>query len=58
LKFGRGIVIPRDFSGDGQFVITADQLVLRNIWLGTRQAPRYLRIDVHAVKLKRKAATH
>jgi hypothetical protein len=40
LKFERGIVTPRDFAGNGHFTITATELTLQDIWLGTRQAPR------------------
>lgn len=40
LKFERGIVNPRDFAGKGHFTITATELTLQDIWLGTRQAPK------------------
>lgn len=39
LKFERGIVNPRHFAGNGHFTITATELTLQDIWLGTRQAP-------------------
>jgi hypothetical protein len=40
LRFERGIINPRDFAGDGHFTITATELTLHDIWLGTRQAPK------------------
>jgi hypothetical protein len=40
LKFERGIVTPRDFSGNGHFTATGDELVLRDICLGTYRVPK------------------
>lgn len=38
LIFENGIHTPRDFSGDGNFQIENDKLVLKNLWLGTYKA--------------------
>jgi len=38
LIFEGGIRPPRDFSGDGNFTIDDNKLVLRNLWLGTYKA--------------------
>ena len=38
LIFESGIHSPRDFSGEGNFAINDNKLVLRNLWLGTYKA--------------------
>jgi hypothetical protein len=55
LKYEGGIVNPRDFSGNGHFAITAEQLVLRDIWLGTRQVPK--KPDICELTFTREAKT-
>jgi len=55
LKFERGIVNPRDFAGNGHFTVTATELTLHDIWLGTRQAPK--KPDICELTFAREAET-
>lgn len=38
MRVDNGLFVPRDFSGDGTYSISGDQLVLTGIWFGTKQA--------------------
>jgi hypothetical protein len=38
MRIEGGLFVPPDFSGKGTFRLTANQLTLRNVWLGTRRA--------------------
>jgi hypothetical protein len=40
MRIDNGGVVPPDFSGQGSFRINPNELTLRNIWFGTRQATR------------------
>ncbi len=55
LKFEGGIVNPRDFAGNGHFTVTATELTLHDIWLGTRQAPK--KPDICELTFAREAET-
>jgi hypothetical protein len=38
LRVDNGLFVPRDFSGDGMYVINGDSLTLTGIWFGTKAA--------------------
>jgi hypothetical protein len=38
MRIEGGLFVPADFSGQGSFRLSANQLTLRNVWLGTRRA--------------------
>ena len=38
MRVDNGLFVPRDFSGDGTYSVSGDQLVLTGVWFGTKQA--------------------
>jgi hypothetical protein len=52
LRLPSGVAPPRDFAGDGSFQIAQGKLTLKNIWPGTRTAPR--RPDICELTFDRK----
>jgi hypothetical protein len=38
MRIDSGISVPPDFSGQGSFRVTTNQLTFRNVWFGTKQA--------------------
>jgi hypothetical protein len=38
MRVDNGLFVPRDFSGDGAYILDGNQLTLKGIWFGTKEA--------------------
>jgi hypothetical protein len=38
MRIDNGLFVPRDFSGDGTYLIKGNELTLTGVWFGTKQA--------------------